>query len=262
LLLSKSVTKVVITWLIGAIVVASRIEGGFAMADQGYARPEMLAYTDWLAAHLEDSNIRLVDCDNRDAYRRAHLPSAITFRGNHYLKEKEGALHIMGPQQFAETMGALGIGDDTLVIAYDGFSGLYATRLWWALNYYGHTQVKVLNGGWDTWLAEGRPVTNAVPRPSQATFTPRIHDEFIARWDYVHDSIGHADRTLLDVRSDEEWTGVNARGTKRGGRIPGAVHLEWLNYVDSTTKQFKPARELQAMFDQVGVKPESEIITY
>ncbi len=232
------------------------------MADQGYARPEMLTTTEWLAAHLQDANLRIVDCDNRDAYRRAHIPGAITFRGHHYLKEEEGALHIMGPEKFAETMGALGIGDDTLVIAYDGFSGLYAARFWWALNYYGYAQVKVLNGGWDKWLAEGQPIDTALPRPPKATFTPHVHEEFIARWDYVRDSIGRADRVLLDVRSDEEWTGANARGTKRGGRIPGAMHLEWLNYVDSKTKEFKPAAELRAMFDQMGVKPEREVITY
>jgi thiosulfate/3-mercaptopyruvate sulfurtransferase len=232
------------------------------MADQGYARPEMLTTTEWLAAHSQDANLRIVDCDNRDAYRRAHIPGAITFRGHHYLKEEEGTLHIMGPEKFAETMGALGIGDDTLVIAYDGFNSLYATRFWWALNYYGHTQVKVLNGGWDKWLAEGRPVSNEVPRPPKATFTARTREDLIARWDYVRDAIGKPTCTILDVRSDEEWTGVNKRGTKRGGRVPGAVHLEWLNYVDGKTKEFKPAAELRAMFRQAGVVPEREIITY
>lgn len=232
------------------------------MADQGYARPEMLTDTEWLAAHLQEDNVCIVDCDNREAYRRAHIPGAITFRGHHYLKEKEGALHIMGSQQFAETMGALGIGDDTLVIAYDGFSGLYATRFWWALNYYGHTQAKVLNGGWDAWLAEGRPATTAVSRRAGATFTPHEQEHFIARWDYVRDSIDHAERTLLDVRSDGEWTGENNRGTKRGGRIPSAVHFEWLNFVDEKTKKFKPAVELRAMFEKVGVTPEREVTTY
>ncbi|HXG22418.1 MAG TPA: rhodanese-like domain-containing protein, partial [Methylomirabilota bacterium] len=100
------------------------------------------------------------------------------------------------------------------------------------------------------------------PRPPKAIFTPRVHEELIARWDYVRDSIGKADRVLLDVRSDGEWTGENARGTRRGGRIPTAVHLEWLKYVDSKTKEFKPASELRAMFEQIGVKPECEIITY
>jgi thiosulfate/3-mercaptopyruvate sulfurtransferase len=232
------------------------------MSEQGYARPEMLVTTEWLATHLQDTNIRIVDCDNRDAYRRAHIPGAITFRGHNYLKEKEGALYIMGPEQFTETMSALGIGDDTVVIVYDGFSSLYAARVWWALNYYGHTQVKVLNGGWDKWLAEGRPATMTEPRPTKVAFTPRAQEELIARWDYVRDSIGKPSRTLLDVRSDGEWTGENARGTKRGGRIPTAVHLEWLNYIDSKTKEFKPASELRAMFDSIGVKPESEVITY
>jgi thiosulfate/3-mercaptopyruvate sulfurtransferase len=232
------------------------------MSDQDYARPEMLVTTEWLATHLQDANIRLVDCDNRDAYRRAHIPGAVTFRGHQYLKEKEGALYIMGPEQFAETMSALGISNDTLVIAYDSFSSLYAARFWWALTYYGHTQVKVLNGGWDKWLAEGRPVTMAEPRPLAASFTPHVQEQFIARWDYVRDSIGKTDRILLDVRSDSEWTGENARGTKRGGRIPTAVHLEWLNYVDSKTKEFKPAAELRAMFEKIGVKPECEVVTY
>lgn len=232
------------------------------MPEQGYAHPEMLVTTEWLATHLHDTTIRIVDCDNRDAYRRAHIPGAVTFRGHNYLKEKEGALYIMGPEQFAETMSTLGIGDDTVVIAYDSFSGLYAARFWWALNYYGHTQVQVLNGGWDKWLAEGRPLTMAEPRPPKVAFTSRAQEELIARWDYVRDSIGKPGRTLLDVRSDGEWTGENARGTKRGGRIPTAVHLEWLNYVDSKTKEFKPAAELRAMFDSIGVKPESEVITY
>ena len=231
------------------------------MTDHGYARPDMLAETQWLAAHLQDDNLRVVDCDNREAYRRAHIPGAIPVRGHHYLKEKEGAPHIMGSDQFAQTMGEMGIGDDTLVVTYDGFSGLYAARFWWALHYYGHTNARVLNGGWDAWLAEGRPVTNASSRPAKATFTPQVHDDLIARWEQVQEAIA-ADTVLLDVRSDAEGTGENNRGTKRGGRIPSAVHLEWLNYVDTKTKKFKPADELRPMFEQVGVRPECEVVTY
>ena len=231
------------------------------MADQGYTRPEMLADSQWLAAHLQDDNIRIVDCDNREAYRRAHIPGATTFRGHNYLKEKEGALHVMGPEEFAQAMSALGIGADNQVVAYDGFSGLYAARFWWALSYYGHANAKVLNGGWDTWLAEGRPVTNATTRPAKAIFTPQVHEDFIARWEHVKDAID-TDTLVLDTRSNAEWTGENDRGTNRGGRVPGAVHLEWLNYVDPKTKQFKPAGELRFLFEQAGVRPECEVITY
>lgn len=226
-----------------------------------YANPDMLAETHWLAAHLRDDNLRLVDCDNRDAFRRAHIPGAIPVRGHHYLKEKEGAPHIMGAEQFAQTMAEMGIGDDSLVVAYDGFSGLYATRFWWALTYYGQANVKVLNGGWNTWLTEGRPVTNATTRPAPAVFTPQVQPDVIADWQHVQAAIG-SDTVLLDVRSDAEWTGDNQRGTKRGGRIPGAVHLEWLNYVDPQTSKFKPAAELRAMFDEVGVRSDREVVTY
>ena len=227
----------------------------------GYANPALLAETDWLAEHLHDANLRLIDCDTRDAFRRAHIPGAVPVRGHHYLKEKEGAPHVMGAEQFARTMGEMGIGNDTLVVAYDGFNGLYAARLWWTLAYYGHTNVKVLNGGWNAWLAEGRPVTNATTRPEPAVFTPHVQPDLIADWQRVQAAIG-SERVLLDVRSDGEWTGENARGTKRGGRLPGAVHLEWLNYVDAKTSRFKPAAELRALFEEVGVSPDREVVTY
>ncbi len=233
------------------------------MSTKGYARPEMLVDTEWLAEHGEDPRVRIVDADTRDAYRRAHIPGAVTYRVHHYLKEEEGALHIMGPEKFARVMEEMGVGDDTLVVAYDGFGSLYATRLWWALNYYGHPQVKVLNGGWNKWLSEGRPVTYTVPRPSRAAFTPRPQEEFLARWDDVYQSLGRSDRVLLDVRSDAEWTGENPRGTKRGGHIPGAVHLEWLNFVtNDDLRTFRSAQELHSMLEERGVTPDKEIITY
>ena len=114
--------------------------------------------TEWLAEHLADSNIRVVDCDNRDAYRRAHIPGAVNPQDN-YFKNPDDRSYIMTAEQFAATMESLGIGDDTLVVAYDGFGSLYATRLWWCLGYFGHQKVVVVNGGWQKWLSEGRPVT-------------------------------------------------------------------------------------------------------
>ena len=105
-------------------------------------------------------------------------------------------------------------------------------------------------------------MTNAIAKRAAATFTSQPNEDLIARWEYVRDSINHDTRVLLDVRSDAEWTGENARGTKRGGRVPSAVHLEWLNFCDSHTKKFKPGSELRAMLAEVGVTPESEVVTY
>lgn len=232
--------------------------------NQGYARPEMLVETEWLEEHLGDQNIRIVDCDFPDAYRRAHIPGSVATVDDRYFKDlPDNPWHIVGGERFAEEMSRRGIGNDTLVICYDGFGGLYATRLWWALNFYGHAKAKVLNGGWNKWLLEGRPASIKDSRYPSAKFTPKQNDEFIATANRVVEAIGDSNTVVLDVRSDAEWTGENKRGTKRGGHIPGAVHLEWLNYVTTDdAKTFKPAAELHDMFQKRGVTPDKNIITY
>jgi thiosulfate/3-mercaptopyruvate sulfurtransferase len=230
-----------------------------ATITQGYAHPDMLADTDWLSSHLDDPAIRIVDTEPREVYRRAHIRGAVGYSGSQFLKD-QGV--VLGPEQFAALMADLGINNDTLIVVYDAVSGLFATRLWWALNYYGHPQVKVLNGGWDTWFAESRPISNTPVQPPKGNFTPRIQEEWIARAEDVQAAISCAGCVLLDVRSDSEWSGANTMGTKRGGHIPSAVHLEWTRAIDSGTKQFQPASVLHKMFLQAGVAPNKEVITY
>lgn len=229
----------------------------------GYARPEMLVDTGWLAQHLDDPSIRIVDCDNRDAYRRAHISGAVGVRDN-YWKNPENRTHVMTPEQFGNAISALGIGDDTLVVAYDAFGGLYAARLWWALNYYGHEKVVVLNGGWNKWFKEGHPITNVEPRYPRAAFNAKAPNQSLfASAEDVLNAIDRPDAVILDVRSTEEYTGANLRGNKRGGHVPGAFHLEWLNYITRDDLQmFKPAEELRQMFQGAGATPEKEVITY
>ena len=232
-----------------------------------YAHPELLVDTEWLAQHLDDPTVRVVDCDSPAVYSRAHIPGSLNLshpllpEPQHYLKDPDDPLHVLPPDKFARVMGELGIGDDTLVVAYDDYKGRYATRLWWALALYGHANVKVLNGGWSEWLAEGRPVTNAAVEYPQATFTPASAPEQLATCDYLLGCVGNPDAVILDVRSDEEWTGEDDRDNERSGHIPGAVHLEWEHFVDER-HLFKPADELQAMLAAAGVKPEAEVITH
>lgn len=239
------------------------------MATQGYARTDLLVETDWLAERLDDPHLRVIDCDPLDVYRRAHIQNAIGIPVHHYIKHpdypqapKQYPL-VAPPETMKEVMERLGIGDDNLVVAYDSNGSLWATRLWWALNYYGHTNVKVLNGGWKKWFDEGRPVSIQRPRPQQATFTPRANPAILCTLDYGKTQVGNADVVFLDVRSDGEWEGSNNRGNKRAGRIPGAVHLEWLNFITADTYQtIKPAHELRAMLTEVGATPDKEIIIY
>ena len=131
------------------------------------------------------------------------------------------------------------------------------------LNYYGHTNVKVLNGGWKKWYDEGRPTSISAAADADVTFTPRANDSLVCTLDYGVANVGNDDVVFLDVRSDGEWDGSNSRGNARAGRIPGAVHLEWLNFItDDSHQTIKPADELRAMLAEVGATPEKEIITY
>jgi thiosulfate/3-mercaptopyruvate sulfurtransferase len=233
------------------------------MASPGYAHPELLAEPSWLEEHLEDDNVRVIDCATLDAYRRAHIRGAVGLPVHIYIKDSADETFVMPPDQFAALMGRLGVGNDTTVVTYDDNNSLVAARLWWALNYYGHTNAKVLNGGWHRWLYEQRPVTTHATHTRPATFTARAHEELICDLDGLKAAIGKDGVQILDVRTDEEWLGTNDRGNKRRGHIPGAIHLEWLNFISKDDRRtFLPADELRALLSAAGVKPEAEIVTY
>ncbi len=243
------------------------------IAEKGYARPDMLRDTAWLEAHLNDPGLCLVDCESVQAYERAHIPgarclaSAITVptkREPWLLKDPTDGVFIIQPEMLAEVMGRLGIGDDTVVYAYDGHGCHYAARLWWVLRYYGHPQVHLIDGGWGKWLAEKRPAIRRKPAaPAPATFTARSQPEYTVSAEELRDSRGKAGTVILDARTDDEFVGLNDRGTQRGGHVPGAVHLEWVhNLTADETQQFRPADELRVAYAAVGVTPDKEILTY
>jgi thiosulfate/3-mercaptopyruvate sulfurtransferase len=236
----------------------------------GFAHSEMLVDGAWLASHAGDANLRIVDCDGAEAYKRAHIPGAVSLppdKGigplqSSFFKDpgsKDAAL-VMTPEQFAAAMAGLGIGNDTTVVVYDSGGSMHAARLWWCLNYYGHTDVKLLDGGWRRWLAEARPISLDETVPPHAAFTPRTNASLHASAEYLLTAYQRPDVVVLDVRSDGEWDGTNTRGNKRGGHIPGAVHLEWTNNVGDN-HALKPADALRAMYEAAGVTPDKEVIT-
>ena len=240
-----------------------------AVEDRGYARPELLVDTEWVERHLLDTGIRIVDAGYWHSYTRAHIPGAVGIRGDHYFKDPStDRTFISSPEQFAREMGELGIGDDTLVVAYDDNSSLWATRLWWALSYYGHEQVRVLDGGWRKWLTEHRPMTDSRPSIEPASFTPRVNPSLVATAEQIMDEClpgpgagGEFSEVLLDVRSIGEFRGDNDRGNARAGHMPGAGHLEWLDLV-SGSGEFLPADEIRGKLEAVGATPDKRITTY
>jgi thiosulfate/3-mercaptopyruvate sulfurtransferase len=233
-----------------------------------YAHPELLAEPEWLARHLDDPNVRIIDCATVEAYRRAHIPGALQLPVHYYIKEDgpPGSDHgtfVMAPDRFAALMGQLGVSNDTLVVTYDDNNALVASRLWWVLKYYGHDNVKVLNGGWHRWLTEGRPVTFHGAKAAPAAFRVRPRPEIVADAEYL--KAHHADPAcnVLDARTDEEWAGTNSRGNKRIGRVPNARHLEWVRFVGrDDTRKFLPADQIQALLDEAGISRSRPTITY
>lgn len=234
-----------------------------------YAHPELLVEPDWLAEHLDDPAVRVIDCAILEAYRRAHIPGAVHLPVHYYIKEDdpEGSDHgvlVMPPAQFEALMGKLGVGPDTLVVTYDDNNALVAARLWWVLTYYGHTNVKVLNGGWHRWLTENRPVTFHATRAKPATFQATPHPEIYATVEMLKEQCSDPTACqVLDARTDAEWDGTNDRGNKRSGHVPNAHHLEWVRFVaQDDTRKFLPADQIQALLDEAGIVRDKPTITY
>ena len=231
------------------------------MTTTGYAHPEMLVDTEWLASHLDDPNMVIVDCDLPDAYNRAHIPGAVNLGDNHYIKGDDG-VNVMPLEQAADFLGNLGIGDETLVVAYSGRVSIYAARLWWVLSYYGHTKVKVLNGGWRKWMEEGRAMTDRPSTPEPRRFRPKTNHSLIVKADELKTAISKEGAVIWDTRAAEEFSGENSRGNKFSGHIPGAVHLEWSDVMDSESGEFRPADEIRSMLSEKGVTPEQQVYTH
>lgn len=237
-----------------------------------YPNPDILAETGWLAEHIDDPNLLVVDCDEFPAYLRLHIDGSIGLRTHHYLKEHGDSAsgpgigtHIMDPDRFAATMSRHGIGNDTQVIAYDNLGGLYAARLWWALDYFGHTNCKVLNGGFRKWFEEGRPVSMEMRHIDRARFEVKtIRGEICARLDDVKEAIDSGDTVIWDVRAPAEHTGEDPRANKHGGHIPGAKNIEWLELQEPPIRSglMLPADEMQAKLDAIGVTKDKRVITH
>ncbi len=233
--------------------------------EQGYLRPELLVDTKWLEEHLTDPKVRVVDMGSFNGYLRAHIPGALhpgPEQAN-YLKDSKDPLHVMPPAEFSALMRSWGIGDETTVVAYDADGGHNAARIWWVLRYYGSNNGRLLNGGWNNWMAESRPVSMDIPAYPPRAFTGRPQEGIIATVEDMKRLAGTGDATLVDVRAREEYEGTEARGNRRTGRIPGAVHMEWREAVQKDSpKRFRSAGELTKTLESKGISKGKPVVTY
>lgn len=252
-------------YLFVALVVCwvAAVEPAFGAIAGGYANPQLLIETEELAKRLDEPALRIVDLRTPEEYAEAHIPGAVHLRWQALddLKANQEGLPI--PKALAEELfSGVGIGETTRVVAYDGPKTPFgATRLFFVLEFFGHDKVQVLNGGFAKWEREGRPVSTRVPTPAKAVFVARPRAGLLATAEEVRARLGNPKICLLDARSAKEYAGEDLRAM-RGGRIPGAVNVDYLNTMRREDQTFKSAEELRKLFESAGVMPDRETITY
>jgi thiosulfate/3-mercaptopyruvate sulfurtransferase len=227
----------------------------------GYAHPEQLVETAWLAGHLTDPALRIVDV-RRTGFEEGHVPHAVSLDPESIRDPGNAPTYLLPAARFEQVMGRLGISDRTRVILYDDRGGLLASRVWWVLNAYGHANVALVNGGWVQWTAEQRPTTTATTPAPTARFTATLHREWLASVDDVRGAIGQPGKIILDARTTAEMDGSDTRLSSRGGVIPSAKAVYWEDLLDPVRKTFKPADQLRAVFEHAGVGGSDEVIAY
>jgi thiosulfate/3-mercaptopyruvate sulfurtransferase len=242
------------------------------MADQnnGYTHPDVLVSTEWLAEHLNDPNMRLIE-SNEDPllYETGHIPGAVKIDWEQDLNDPLVRDYI-SKEQFEQLMSRLGISNDTTVVFYGDKSNWWATYAFWVFQLFGHTNARVMNGGRQKWVDEGRELTRDVPQvePSQYTAKERDDSRIRAFRDEVLDH-QEAGKPLVDVRSPAEYKGellhmanYPQEGALRGGHIKGARNVPWARAANEDGT-FKSADELRKIYqEEQGLNPSDDVIAY
>jgi len=227
----------------------------------GYAHPEQLVDTAWVAAHADDTQVRVVDV-RRSGFEQGHIDGAVWLDPESIRDASNAPSFMLAPRAFEQAIGRLGISNRTRVILYDDRGGLLAARVWWMLNAYGHANVALLDGGWVRWTAERRPSTTEARPVSTATFTARLNMSWLATIDDVQAAMSKPGTKIIDARTVAEMDGTDTRLSSRGGIIPSAVPVYWEDLLDPERKTFKPAEELRAIYERAGVRPSDDVIAY
>jgi thiosulfate/3-mercaptopyruvate sulfurtransferase len=232
-----------------------------------YAK-DVLVDTQWVEDHLNDDSIRIVEVDENPAlYAEAHIPGAIGFDWKTDLQDQVER-DFLAPEDFGELMGSRGISNDHTVVLYGDRNNWFAAYTYWYFKYYGHDNVRLVNGPREKWISEGRPTSSDAPSYEPQTFQARGPDDAIrARRDEVMEALGKSTR-LVDVRSPQEFSGeliamagYENEGAQRSGHIPGAASVPWAQAVtDDGT--FKSADELRQLYTDKNVVNGDDIIAY
>jgi len=255
--------------VVGILVLPSTAAYAQCWGDQakitGYANASLLASGKELADHLGDRTLRILDARSPDRYAAGHIPSAINLpiaEITRTLNDVPGMLASIA--EVEEALGRRGVTRDSQVVIYDDFGGDQATRLFWALDYLGHSRVSILQGGFGLWQHEGRPISREVPKVTPVRYQGTPRPDRLADRNWVRTRLQDASIVLVDARSPEEFNGtVAGRDVKRPGHIPGAVNVDWVrNLTTAEPRQFKAGGELVRLYQKAGATADKEIVVY
>jgi thiosulfate/3-mercaptopyruvate sulfurtransferase len=245
--------------------------GGRSIQDRGYAHAEALVSTEWVAEHLNDDDVRIVESDEDVLlYDTGHIPNAVKIDWHSDLQDPLQRDYL-DAERFAELMRDRGISRDTTVVFYGDKNNWWAAYALWVFKLFGHPDVRIMDGGRKKWEDEGRPMTTEIPRFAPGDYpTPERRDDEIRA--FRDDVMQHLETSgkLIDVRSPEEFRGERLHmpeypqeGAMRGGHIPGAENVPWARAVNPETGEFRPADELRAIYEQeVGLGKGDDVIAY
>lgn len=228
----------------------------------GYGNPQLLVDTPWLAGHLNDPDLRIIDMrNNPEEYAAGHIPGAVHLPINQIrLALKESGFALPPDYEIEERLGQLGVTKETMIIIYDDQGGLNASRLFFTLEYAGHKKVALLNGGITKWVAEGRALSKTPAQVSRTVYQVQAETRRVAPAAWIAANLGKPNLALVDARSRAEYRGEDLRA-RRGGHIPGAVNIEWTQNL-AGDKTFKSADELSALYERAGVTKDKTVVSY
>ena len=235
----------------------------------GYAHPEMLVETEWVAHNRNRPNTCLVEVDvDISAYEQGHTPGAV---GWNWQRDTQAQImrDIPSAAEFERLMARSGISNDTTVILYGDNNNWFAAYTLWLMKYYGHNDVRLMNGGRQKWLNEGREVTQDAPPVKTGNYTiGAVNKEIRALRAFVEQSVGQADGAMVNVRSPDEFSGkllapaaLPQEGSQRGGHIPGAASIPWATAV-AADGTYKSRAELEQIYGGKGITGDKQVIAY
>jgi thiosulfate/3-mercaptopyruvate sulfurtransferase len=238
-------------------------------AANGYAHPEVLVDTQWVADHLNDADVRLIEADEDVLlYEISHIPGAVKLDW-HVDVQNPVERDFVDQQGFEQLMSHWGITNETTVVLYGDRNNWYACYTFWLFTMYGHSKLKIMNGGRTKWDEEKRTQTKELPHYEATTYNAQPANETLRAFrDEVASGLRNPGRRLIDVRSPQEYSGellhmVNypQEGAQRGGHIPGAKNIPWATAAN-TDGTFKSAEELRQIYGAKDITPDKEVITY